>query len=88
MLRASKIQGSEIIQHWTRLNSDSEDFLSVQDVQPYLCEYLHICLVPQEEVCRLPAQQSAYPESKHTRRQLYSIPVQLQRTLLFLLSLS
>ncbi|PKU28032.1 hypothetical protein llap_21664 [Limosa lapponica baueri] len=50
------------------------DLDKLKDVQPHLCEYLDVCLVPQQEVFRLPAQQSAYLESKEIKRHAVEHP--------------
>lgn len=68
--QVSDVKGQQNSRFWNHLAlgetklSDSEDFFSMQDMQPHLCEYLDICCVPQQEVCRMPVQQSAYLESK------------------------
>lgn len=41
----------------------------MQDMQTHLCDYLDICLAPQQEICRLSAQQSASLKSKYIKRQ-------------------
>lgn len=63
-------------------------FFSMQDMQTHLCDYLDICLAPQQEICRLSAQQSASLESKQIKRQHVEHPGSAGEELLLLLSVS
>lgn len=52
-------------------------FFSRQDMQTHLCDYLDICLAPQQEICTLSAQQPASLERNTSKDKMWSILVQL-----------